>query len=364
VIAMPTVNRTIAAMAPTPDALGLDHVTVGGEVCPVVVRSRRELPFARLVVFSHAGVASRPSILLVPPLSGHQPILLRELIAGLVRTAPVAMLHWRAPCDVPARDGRFGFEDNILHIAAAIRELGPQALIVALCQSVVPALAAAALVAADDAAAAPCGLVLMAGPVDPLAQPTRVVRALRARDLAWFHSHVIASVPPHEPGAGRLIYPAGIQRAGLLAYLGRHLAQGGELFWKVAADDGIDPLRYPFVRLFLSLVDLPAELFLENIAAVFHERRICSGGLSVGNECIALQSLRRTALLTIEGEHDDIAAPGQTAAAHQLCTAIPASAHSHLLVEGAGHFSLFYGETWRRQVMPAIEAFAARTSNS
>ncbi|MCW5744864.1 MAG: polyhydroxyalkanoate depolymerase [Alphaproteobacteria bacterium] len=328
---------------------------------PVSARQRLSLPFATAVELTHDGVAAQPPLLVVPPLSAHLPILLRDLVAGLLNSAPVVVLHWREAGRVPLNVGRFGFDDNVLHIEAVLRDLGPDTVVVALCQAVVPSLAAAARIAAESPPAAPRGLVLIAGPVDPLANPTRVVRLLRARTLDWFAANVITTVAPSEPGAGRRIYPASAQRTALLAYLARHLGQGGELSWKVFYDDGLDPYGHPFLTLFLSLMDLPADLFLENIATVFHDRAICAGTLHVAGRPIDLTALRRTALLTIEGEHDDIAAPGQTEAAHRLCSALPAHLHHRLLVKGSGHFSLFYGRTWRRDVLPAIERFDCLT---
>jgi poly(3-hydroxybutyrate) depolymerase len=339
------------------DALGIEHVTVNGRRCPATVRRRSDLPFATIIEFAHAGIVSRAPALVIPPLSGHLPILLRELVAGLMRTMPVAMLQWREPRSVPLAAGRFGFNENILHIMSAMRDLGPRTLVLALCQSVVPALAATARMAQDDPATAPRRLVLVAGPVDPLANPTRVARLLRARTIDWFRANVITTVPGSQPGAGRLVYPASVQRTALLAYMWRHLSEGGELSWKIFHDDGAEPVRFPFLALFLSLMDLPAEFFLENIAKVFHERLVCEGRLSVAGRVIDLSCLQNTALMTVEGDRDDIAAPGQTSVAHSLCRALPEDFHHHMLIRNSGHLSLFYGETWRREVLPAVERF-------
>ena len=344
------------------EGLGIAQAVVSGERHVVTAHRRRLLPFASMVEFTHPGVAGRPAALVVPPLSGHLPILLRELVAGLLRSMPVVVLHWVEPRHVPLAKGRFGFDENVLHIESAMRDLSANAMVVALCQAVVPTLTAAARLAQGNASAPPGGLVLMAGPVDPLANPTRVVRLARARTLDWFSTNVIASVTSPEVGAGRLIYPASVQRTALLAHLGRHLTEGGELLRKTFFDDGVDPFRFPFLFLYLSLMDLPAELFLENIANVFHQRALCCGRQRVAGRPVDLASLRYTALLTIEGECDDIAAPGQTDAAHRLCTALPEDLHHRLLVKGSGHFSLFHGEIWRREVLPVIERFRAHVA--
>jgi poly(3-hydroxybutyrate) depolymerase len=336
------------------DALGIDHVTINGTRWPVKARRRRLLPFASMVELTHAAARGRAPALVVPPLSGHLPMLLRDLVAGLLGAMPVVMLQWFEPRRVPLAEGRFGFDENMQHIEAAIREVGPAAVVISLCQGAVPTLAAAARVAQHAPDEAPRSLVLIAGPVDPLANPTRVVQLVRARTLDWFRSNVITAVPPPDPGAGRLVYPASAQRTALLAHLTRHMMLGGELSWKVFSDDGTDPVGFPFIGLYLSLMDLPAELFLENIAQIFHSRSLCLGRLQVAGQSVDLGALRRTALLTVEGENDDIAAPGQTAAAHRLCRALPEDLHHRLLVRHSGHFSLFHGEAWRRKVLPAI----------
>lgn len=341
-------------------ALGIEHISAGGERWIVTACRRRALPFADLVEFTHAGVAGGAPTLVVPPLSGHLPILLRDLVTGLLETTPVVMLQWREPQVVPLTAGRFGFDENVLYVEAAVREVGPGALVLALCQGVVPTLAAAARVAEDEPDAAPRGLVLMAGPVDPLANPTRVVRLVRARNLDWFRANVIVAIGSPEPGVGRRIYPASAQRTALIAHLARHLTQGGELSWKVFCDDGLDPFRFPFLSLYLSLMDLSADLFLENIAQVFHDRALFLGNLRIAGRIINPSALRRTALLTVEGENDDIAAPGQTDAAHRLCPGLPDDLHHRLLVRHSGHFSLFHGEAWRHDVLPVIARFRER----
>jgi poly(3-hydroxybutyrate) depolymerase len=135
------------------------------------------------------------------------------------------------------------------------------------------------------------------------------------------------------------------------------MANGGELFWKFVNDDGEDPIRFPFARLCLSLMDIPAKFFLENLCYIFHERALCTGTPSVLGRRVDLRALRRTALMTIEGGYDDISGPGQTHAAQILCSSVPAHRRAHLFVPGSGHFSLFYGQTWRQTVLPSMTAF-------
>jgi poly(3-hydroxybutyrate) depolymerase len=226
-----------------------------------------------------------------------------------------------------------------------------------------PALAATALLAKNDPALAPRTLTLIGGPVDPLANPTRVVRMLRQRSLKWLEANALDTVDPSYPGAQRPVYPAHLQMSALLAYLYRHLTSGGELAQKILNDDGLDPVNFPFFDLFISLMDLPAKYFLENIEKVFLDRAAWTGKLTWRDEPVDFGAIRNTALLTIEGAEDDIAAPGQTSAAHRLCPNLAADMRRSLVVPGSGHFSLFYGKMCRELVLPEIKAFHLNASN-
>jgi poly(3-hydroxybutyrate) depolymerase len=335
---------------------GIAAISAGGQTYRVMQRDLLRLPFALLTEFSHAG-ASRRRVLVVAPLGGGFALLLRDLVVGLLRHARVAVTDWLDARYVPSDQGAFRFEDNVAYVAAMMRRLGPNLHVIAVCQGAVPALAATALVAAQEPAAAPASVTLMGGPVDPLANPTRVVKSLRAHPLDWFDHTVIATVPRGYPGAGRRVYPASRQLATLTGYIARHAATGGELFWKLNFDDGEDPIRFPLWRLCYSLMDLPAEFFLSNVHHVFQEPALCTGKLRVRGRRVDLAAIRRTAVMTIEGEDDDLAAPGQTRAAHALCASVPDGARRQLVMPNCGHFSLFYGRTWRSRILPEIVEF-------
>ena len=227
--------------------------------------------------------------------------------------------------------------------------------VVALCQGGVAALAATALLAHENDPRTPAALVLMAAPINPLANPTRVVRLIRARSLSWFEETLITTVPEEYAGRGRRVYPADFQLMALQTYLSKRFSAGGELAVKMMFDDGANPLQFPFLDLYTSIIDLDAKFFLENTKAVFHECLLRNGAL-FGGERVDPGALRDTALLTVEGEWDDIAAPGQTSAAHGLCRSLPTRLRREMIVPHSGHFSLFHGETCRREVLPAIKA--------
>lgn len=336
---------------------GFASASSAERLAPVEERVMDERPFSALLRFRGAEAEEGRRILLVAPLSGHFAFLLRDMVAGLAPHASVYVTDWVNARHVPVSEGDFGFYDNVAYVVEVLRALGPGAHVVALCQAVVPALAAVAILSDEDPALAPCSLTLIAGPVDPLANPTRVVRMLRERPLAWFREKVLQPVAHGYPGSDRLVYPASIQLHGLLAYFTRHLACRLELYDKVIQDDGADSARFPFLDLYASIMDLPAVYFLENTELIFQERSAWFGGLVWNDRPIDFGAIRRTALMTIEGERDDIAAPGQTSAAHGLCYRAPRRLRPRWVIARSGHFSLFHGWRWREEVMPRILTF-------
>ena len=346
---------------PVRSSFGIQPLKIGETTVRVIQSDDLSLPFGILTTFSHLNVGRR-RILVVAPLAGGFAVLLRDLVIGLLRHGAVSVTDWLDARYVPAEEGEFGLGDNIRYVMAMMRHLGPNLDVVAVCQGVVAALAATALIAVESPDQAPRSLVLIGGPVDPLASPTRVVRLVRACSLNWFRHSVIEAVPHGFPGEGRLVYPAVYQQMTFSAYLARHLAGRGELFWKLLRDDGEDPIHFPFLRLCLLMMALPKKFFLENIHEVYHRRSLITGGLLDRNKLVNLRAIRHTALMTVEGQDDDIAAPGQTHAAHAACESVPDEWRSHLLVPGAGHFSLFHGEIWRRIVLPEILLFLERAS--
>jgi poly(3-hydroxybutyrate) depolymerase len=203
----------------------------------------------------------------------------------------------------------------------------------------------------------PSGLVLIATPVDPLANPTRVVHLLRQHPISWFERNSLGEVHDRYEGRGRQVYPAERQLWALATYLARGIAESGELAQKVWADDGLDPSRFPFLDLYTSIMDIDAQVFLDTIRIMYQERSLCTGGLRCGRTRIEPRTINRTALMSVEGAWDDIAAPGQTSAVHALCTQLVEEQRCRLVVPRCGHFSLFHGERWRLEVQPAIEKF-------
>ncbi|WP_422072619.1 hypothetical protein [Tranquillimonas rosea] len=350
--------RFAGAAQPARRALGIAAVEVAGAQVPVVTTDLFADPFSTLVELRCDDGVPRPTMLVVPPLSGQFSILMRDVLVGLLPDFRVGLIDWTNVRHVPADRGGFGFGSNIRAIEEAADLLGEGLSVLALCQGGVPALAAVARLEARGAG--PATLSLMAAPVDPLANPTRLVRLLRRLPAMWYRTVPLTRVPKRYAGHGRLVYPAEMQLMALRTYLGRHRTQDGEITRKLTHDDGAAPGEFPFLDLYASVMDLDALNYSENISRVFLERGIVTGRLTCDDEPIVPAEIRDCALFTIEGADDDVAAPGQTAAAHAVCTALPESKRAHLTVPGCGHFSLFHGDIWRRSILPEVRAHCAR----
>ncbi len=358
--AVPRPRLYAGADQPARRSLEIDRITLQGESIPIASQDILQTPFCVLSMLARADRKRLPKILVVAPLSGHYPILLRDLILGLLPDFEVYFSDWVNARHIPSRCGTFDLAANISWIVSMIERLGPRLNVIALCQAAVPTLVASAHLAEKSARDAPRSLVLMAAPIDPASRPTRVARLIRARPLSWYERHTITPVAATYRGKGRLVYPGSLQLIGLQAYLMRHMLQGGELFSKTLHDDGCDPQRFPFLDLYSALMDLPAELFLDIVRHIFQERSIWNGALHARGERVDFSAMTSTGLMTIEGEYDDIAAPMQTARAHDLCVSIPHSRRRKLVVSGCGHFSLFHGDIWRTRVWPEMRAFISR----
>jgi poly(3-hydroxybutyrate) depolymerase len=360
--AVPRPRLYAGADQPARLSLEIDAIRDQGETLPVVSQDVLQMPFCAVTRIARLDGTHLPKVLIVAPLSSHFPILLRDLVLGLLPSFQVYITDWVNARHVRVEYGRFDLDENTSYIIEAMRVLAPELNVIALCQAGVPALVATAHHSHTDQGCAPDNLVLIAAPIDPAANPTRVSRLIRARTLSWYERNVVTEITSSDAGKGRLVYPGSMQLLGLWAYLARHLREGGELLGKVLTDDGADPVRFPFLDLYSAVMDLPAEVFLDIMRHVYQERTLVRGRLRARNQAVVLQSIRATALMTVEGEYDDIGAPGQTQRAHDLCPSVPAEARRRLVVPACGHFSLFHGETWRTRVLPEVRAFIGQSN--
>ncbi|MGE5547184.1 MAG: polyhydroxyalkanoate depolymerase [Solirubrobacterales bacterium] len=321
-------------------------------------------PAAILHHYRKPGTPPQPPVLVVAPLSGHFGWLMRDLVLGLAPRHDVHLLEWQDARDIPAAAGRFGLDRSIGCIMDALRRLPRRATVVAVSQAPTAALAAAALMAADAEPMRPRALVLMGGFIDTRINPTPMARMAGALPAGWFSRILATRTAGGQAGDGRLVYPGRYHWQALARYLSRHLATGGELAGKLADDDGADPDAFPFLRLFSTLMDLPAEFAEDNSELVFRRHALARGQLTWAGQPVEPAALEDVALMTVEGGRDDSSGFGQTLAAHALSHRIPDGLREHHIEPEAGHFGLFHGRPWFESILPEVEAFIARVARS
>lgn len=335
--------------------LQIERVRVGRREVAVKERVLLDLPNATLRQWLKPTSQAGASVLVVAPQSGHFGWLMRDTVIGLLPERDVCLLEWRDGGEIPVDAGWQGLEASIGTVMAAVRQLGGGLAVLGVSQAPVPILAAAALLAAEGAAERPAALVLMGGFIDPRRNPTQIGRLTGRLPPGWFRRVMAVAAPAGRPGAGRALYPGAVHGQALARYLARHVATRGELYRKVTADDGADPQRFPFARLYSTLMDLPAEFAEDNARKVFAEAHLPRGLLSWRGRAVEPAALSDTALLTVEGGRDDSSGAGQTHAAHDLCRNIRRRAM--VTAPESGHFGLFHGEPWRSRVLPRVLEF-------
>jgi len=338
-------------------AFSLDATRIGNDDVPVEEVVVLEKPFCTLRRFQRHAKRQDPRVLIVAPLSGHYATLLRDTVAGLLPDHDVYITDWIDAQQVPLAAGRFDLDDNIDHVIEFLHRLGPGVHVLAVCQSAVPTLAAVALMAVTDDPDQPRSMILMGGLIDTARNPTRIAGIVHATSFPWIESRLILPVPPHLPGALRPVYPASLQRAGLLLYLARHLeyVPGPHPKVRVFGDPNFADPR--FCQELLTVMDLPAELFLQTIRVLFQERALPRGVMASRGRAVQPERIRRTALMTVEGALDDVSGLDQTRAAHDLCAGLPAGRRVHHEQAGVGHFGMFTGRAWRAEILPRVRDF-------
>jgi poly(3-hydroxybutyrate) depolymerase len=344
-------------------SFGLTSTTLGERTVPVVEQRAQRTPFCELVHFEREGGVSSPKVLLVAPLSGHHATLLRETVRELLRDHDVYLTDWVDARHIPVSAGPFDLEDYVALVQALLRELGPDVHVISVCQPAVAVLTAVSLLAEDEPKAQPRTMALLAGPVDSRVNPTEVNRLARAQPLAWFERWAVDTVPATEAGAGRRVCPGFFQLSGFVSMnADRHWNAHCKLFRDLVEgdEDGAAAGRR-FYDEYLAVMDLPAEYYLQTVRSVFQEDALALGTLTLKNgRRVRPAAITRTALLTVEGEKDDITGLGQTRAAHALCAGIAAERKEHHQQPGAGHYGVFTGRRWREGVAPRIRAFIRR----
>lgn len=336
-------------------AWAIEPVRRGNRLEPIVEEVVAELPFAQLRRFK-AGEAARPRVLVVAPMSGHFATLLRNTVQVLAEDHDVHVTDWRNARDVPLSAGRFGFDDFVGHIIASLEVMGPGAHILAVCQPVVAVVAAVALMAEDRNRATPRTMTLMAGPIDTRQHPTKVNALARSKPIRWFERNLIATVPWRHKGGGRRVYPGVTQLTAFMAMNpDRHINAHRDQFRALV--DGVATAAAQHRRFYdeyFAVMDLPADFYLETIRLVFQDDALPRGELKVGGRPIRPEAIRRTAVMTVEGERDDICGIGQTMAALDLCSGVPVTMRRHHLQTGVGHYGVFSGRRWAEGIYPKV----------
>ncbi|NYE30857.1 poly(3-hydroxybutyrate) depolymerase [Rhodanobacter sp. K2T2] len=300
-----------------------------------------------------------PIVLVVAPLSGHHATLLRDTVRTLLHDHKVYITDWVDARMVPVELGRFDLDDYVGYIEEFIRHIGADNVhVISVCQPTVPVLAAISLMAARGEKT-PRSMTMMGGPIDPRRSPTSVNNLATTQPLSWFESNVIHAVPANYPGYGREVYPGFLQHAGFIAMNpNRHLNSHWDFYQDLLRGDMEDAESHrKFYDEYNAVLDMPAEFYLDTIEKVFQEFLLPRGLWDVAGERVTPSAIKTTALLTIEGELDDISGLGQTEAAHELCSGVPAKRRAHKVIEGAGHYGIFSGRRWRETVYPQVRDF-------
>ena len=344
---------------------GIDEVLVGDKVVAIDERILARKPFGQLKHFAKVGVKSQEPLLIVAPMSGHYATLLRGTVERMLPRHDVFITDWRDAKLVPKSDGRFDLDDYIDYLIefcdAVLTETGKRPHMLAVCQPSVPAYAATAIMNTDKHPARPKTLTMMGGPVDTRKAPTAVNTLATQRPHSWFQQNAVATVPMIYDGAGRKVYPGFLQLAGFMTMnLGNHLVSHFEMFKHliVGDEDSADATR-EFYDEYLSVCDMTAEFYLQTVDVVFQRHLLPKGEYDHRGKRVDPAAIRDTALLAIEGERDDISGIGQTRAALDLASKLPAAKKQYLMAKDVGHYGIFNGGKWREKIAPVVEKFIA-----
>ena len=347
---------------------GIRQVPVDGVQVAIDERIEIDKPFCELRRFKRfsddpatlAKLKEQPPVLIVAPLSGHHATLLRDTVRTMLQDHKVYITDWKNARLVPLSEGEFHLDDYVEYVQDFIRHIGPEAHVISVCQPTVPVLAAVSLMASRGEPT-PRTMTMMGGPIDARKSPTSVNDLAVNKSHSWFEANVIQRVPPNFPGAGRRVYPGFLQYTGFVAMNpDRHVSSHYDYFLDLIRGDGDSAEAHrQFYDEYNAVLDMPAEYYLDTIKTVFQDFALVNGTWVVRGEPVRPQDITTTALLTIEGELDDISGAGQTRAAHELCHGIPEAHRFHYDVEGAGHYGIFSGRRWREMVYPRLRAFIA-----
>ncbi len=346
---------------------GIRSVEVDGHEVAIHERISLAKPFCNLIRFKRFSddvkiiqkLKDDPVVLVVAPLSGHHSTLLRDTVRTLLQDHKVYITDWIDARLVPLEDGDFSLDDYVHYIQDFIRSIGAENLhVISVCQPTVPTLGAISLMASAGEKT-PASMIMMGGPIDARKSPTAVNNLAEQKSYNWFESHVVYKVPPTYPGAGRRVYPGFLQHTGFIAMNPQnHMQSHWDFFQNLVRGDEQDAESHiRFYDEYNAVLDMDAKYYLDTIKTVFQDYSLPNGTWAVAGDLVKPEDIKKTALLTIEGELDDLSGSGQTRAAHDLCLNIPKVNKDHYEVAGAGHYGIFAGRRWREKVYPKIKSF-------
>lgn len=341
----------------------LGSLEVAGQRYPIEEEIVDNRPFCELRHFKKVGLQDPgSSVLIVAPLSGHFATLLRDTVKAFLQHHDVYITDWQDAKMVPLSHGEFHFDDYVAIVKSFLERFEGQCHVVSVCQPTVPVLVAVSLMAAEGSSSMPRSMCMMGGPIDTRKSPTSVNTFALEHTLDWFVNHLIYRVPTKYPGYARRVYPGFLQHAGFVAMNpGRHISSHQDYFYHLIQGDGESVNSHrKFYDEYNAVMDLPAEYYLETIERVFQKQLLPRGELVSCGERVQPALIKKTALLTVEGELDDISGNGQTEAAHDLCTGIPQKNKAHIIGRDVGHYGIFSGRRFREVIYPEIAAFMQR----
>lgn len=349
---------------------GLHDTDVNGVRTPIEIRSVWEKPFCRLLYFDRKHPrplrAPQPRVLIVAPMSGHYATLLRGTVEAFLPTHEVYITDWSDARQVPLAAGRFDLEDYIDYVIEMFHVLGGNVHVLAVCQPAVPVLAAVSVMEAENDPYVPLSMTLMGGPIDTRRNPTAVNNLAAEKGMDWFRNNVITKVPFPHPGIMRDVYPGFLQLTGFISMnRDRHVEAHKKLFENLVKGDGdlVDKHR-EFYDEYLAVMDLTAEYYLQTVDTVFVKHALPKGEMTHRGKLVDPSKVVNVALMTVEGENDDISGLGQTEATHMLCSSIPDDRRVHYVQKGVGHYGVFNGSRFKSEIVPRVSDFMLSAANT
>jgi poly(3-hydroxybutyrate) depolymerase len=340
---------------------------VDDELVPVEETVVFTKPFCKLLNFRKLsdGKKKQHKMLIVAPMSGHYATLLRGTVEAMLPYYDTYITDWVDARTVPAFEGCFDLDDYVDYVAEMLRHLGPDTSVMAVCQPSVPVMAAVSLMNAAKDPCAPRTMILIGGPIDTRRSPTAVNKLAQEKGVDWFRNNVIMKVPAPHAGMMRDVYPGFLQLGGFLSMnMDRHMDAHREMFWHMVDGDGDSAEKHrDFYDEYMSVMDLTAEFYLETVEKVFINHDLPRGTLTHRNVLVDPSKITHTALMTIEGERDDISGIGQTEAAQDLCSNLPQEKKLHHLQPGVGHYGVFNGSRFRKEIVPRIVGFVNKNAD-